>query len=166
MKKTILIAGVLVLVSAVLFTGCPDKYEEATYTKENITLKFKNATGNSCYVEITGKSKVVKGATISAGTTKGFESEIDFPAVLKTEVPQNAEKSITVKDVVTSGKTSKKTKDYYPKFQITVTDNHGTSGYNVFYSDSKDQYTGGTFYIKKSGFDFIIYFSNKGEQYE
>ncbi|WP_024470299.1 hypothetical protein [Treponema pedis] len=159
MKKTILIAGVLVLVSAVLFTGCPDKYEEATYTKENITLKFKNTTDKTCYVEIKGKSKNVKGVATSI-STEGFESTIDFPAVLKTEVPKSEEKSITVKDVVTSGKTSKKTKDYYPVFEITVTDSNGTGGYDVFYSDSKDQYTGGTFYIKKNVFGFTIEFSN------
>ncbi|AGT44002.1 hypothetical protein [Treponema pedis] len=161
MKKTILIAGVLVLVSAVFFTGCPDKYEEATYTKENITLKFKNATDKTCYVEIKGKSKNVKGVAASI-STEGFESEIDFPAVLKTEVPNNQEKKITVKDVVTSGKTSKKTKDYYPVFEIKVTSDDGTGGYDVFYSDSKDQYTGGTFKIeKKNGNNyFTIEFSN------
>lgn len=162
MKKTVLIAGVLVLVSAVLFTGCPDKYEEAAYTKENITLKFKNETDKPCYVEIKGESKDVKGAAVSAGTTEGFKSEIDFPAVLKTEVPKSEEKSITVKDVVTSGKTSKKTKDYYPVFEITVTDSNGTGGYKTFYSDSKDQYTGGTFNIKKEPGKnyFTIDFSN------
>ncbi|MGF7109634.1 hypothetical protein [Treponema pedis] len=161
MKKTILIAGVLVLVSAVLFTGCPDKYEEATYTKENITLKFKNETRESCYVEIKGESKDVKGGIISSSITEGFKSEIDFPTVLKTEVPKG-EKSITVKDVVTSGKTSKKTKDYYPVFRIAVTDSNGTSGYKTFYSDSKDQYTGGTFKIKKEPGKnyFTIEFSN------
>ena len=119
-NKIVFIVGmVVVLLSAVfIMTGCPEQpIEKAEYTKEDFVLKFKNESGKVCYVEIAGSSSSAGGIIADAG----WESSFDFPTVLKTAIPNDGtEKTITVKDVVVSGKTSKQTHIYNPRFGIHV----------------------------------------------
>ena len=95
-------------------------------------------------------------------TDQGWKSSFDFPAVLKTEIPVGGEKTITVKDVVVSGKTSKQTYLYNPRFGIHVIPESSTytDKWESFVSESKTQYTGGTFHIKLQGTTFKIDFEN------
>lgn len=162
-KKSLikLIVMQLCLLSIVfIMTGCDNgnEPEKAEYTKEDITLRFKNETGAVCYVEIGGYSSY----GIAVPATYTWESSIDFPTVLKTEIPIGAtEKTITIKDVVVSGKTSTKTHFYMPVFEISVTsEDPKKTGWERFTSQSKDQYTAGTFHIKLEGDKFKIDFIN------
>ena len=138
--------GMLVLLLSIIITACDDgvpKREEPEYTEEDITLKFKNESGVKCYVEISGDSYT--------GTVHyPWADTIGFPTVLKTEIPVAQEKSITVKDVVVSGKTSSMTVTYQPHLGIKAfcDDSKYKDGFKRFVADSKDQYTGGTFRIK------------------
>ena len=160
-KRLVSMIGALaVMVSTVLMlTGCPDKpSEEPKYTKDEFTLKFKNDSGQKCYIEIKGSSNSAGGVI----TDQGWKSSFDFPAVLKTEIPVGGEKTITVKDVVVSGKTSKQTYLYNPRFGIHVIPESSTytDKWESFVSESKTQYTGGTFHIKLQGTTFKIDFEN------
>ena len=147
-KRLVSMIGLLaVLVSAVfMMTGCPDKLPEiAEYTKDEFALTFKNESGKVCYVEISGCSK-----NLTPFITPGWISSLSFPTVLKTEIPIGGEKTIAVKDVVVSGKTSKETHLYKPSFGIHVIP--ADSGYygqwKTFISEAKSQYTKGIFHIK------------------
>ena len=147
-KKIVSMIGMMgVLFSAVLMiTGCPDKLpEKPEYTKDEFTFKFKNESGKDCYIEISGESI----APHLIGYSE-WKSEVKFPAILKTEIPAGSVKTITVKDVVVSGKTSKETHGYKLRFGIHVIP--ADSGYydqwKTFISESKSQYTKGIFHIK------------------
>ena len=108
-KVVSMIGALAVMVGAVLMlTGCPDNpSEEPEYTKDEFTLKFKNESGQKCYIEISGDSKPPFGTAVTP--VDNWSYSIDFPTVLKTAIPAGNEKTITVKDVVVSGKTSKET---------------------------------------------------------
>ena len=163
-KKIVSMIGALaIMVSAVLMlTGCYDNYdnppEKPEYTKDEITLKFKNESGQKCYIEIKGYSR----AAASVIYFSGWESFFDFPTVLKTEIPVGGEKTITVKDVVVSIKTSKLTYLCSTRFDISVIPESSayTSGWASFYSESKIQYTRGTFHIKLEGSKFKLDYIN------
>ncbi|QSI03996.1 hypothetical protein [Treponema pedis] len=158
-KKIVSMIGVLVVIigAVALITGCPNK--PAEYTKEDFVLKFKNESGQKCYVEIHGWSYSTE-TVIANG--ENWESSFDFPPVLKTEIPVGGEKNITVKDVVVSEKTSKRIKPYNQHFMIlVVSDSPMYSGkWHNFDSKSKTQYTEGTFHIKLEGNTFTVDFTN------
>lgn len=159
-KKLVSLIGMsVVLFSAVLMiTGCHDKLiEKVEYAKENFVLKFKNESGQKCYIEIKGGSSY-PGGIIGGHWTSSF----DFPTVLKTEIPVGGERNITVKDVVVSEKTSKRIKPYNQHFMIlVVSDSYMYSGkWHNFDSKSKTQYTEGTFHIKLEGNTFTVDFTN------
>ena len=163
-KVVSMIGALAIMVSAVLMlTGCYDNYnnppEKPEYTKDEFTLKFKNESGQKCYIEIKGYSRAAEGGVIYLS---GWESSFDFPTVLKTEIPVGGEKTITVKDVVVSGKTSKLTYLYNTRFDISVIPESSayTSNWASFYSKSKIQYTGGTFHIKLEGSNFKLDYIN------
>lgn len=135
--------GVLTLLFNIAFivTACsykPAEHENVEYIKEDFTFKFKNESGVRCYIEISG-DVLVGGKTVS------------FSSVLKTEVPVAEEKSITVKGVVVGGKSKLNTYDSQPRFSIKAfgDDSRYTVGYKYFVSESKNQYTKGTFIITK-----------------
>ena len=160
-RKVVSMVGALaIMVSAVLMlTGCYDNPpEKPEYTKDEFTLKFKNESGQKCYIEIEGKSYAAGGVI----ALQGWESSFDFPTVLKTEIPVGGEKTITVKDVVVSGKTSKLTYLYNTWFDIRVIPESSayTSKWARFDSKSKIQYTGGTFHIKLEGSNFKLDYIN------
>ena len=160
-KKIVSMIVMLVVLIGTVFmmTGCPEQpIEKPEYTKENFVLKFKNETGKKCYIEIKGSSSATVGVIASAD----WESLFDFPTVLKTEIPISGEKTITVKDVVVSGKTSNQTYLYNPRFGIHVIpeDSMYNDKWETFLSESKDQYTGGIFHIKLQGNTFKIDFTN------
>lgn len=159
-KRLVSMIGLLaVLVSAVfMMTGCPDKLPEiAEYTKDEFALTFKNESGKVCYVEISGCSK-----NLTPFITPGWISSLSFPTVLKTEIPIGGEKTITVKDVVVSGKTSKEIRIYKPEFRIHVIpdDSMYYNNRQTFISESKSQYTGGIFHIKLQGKTFKVDYTN------
>lgn len=160
-KRLVSLIGILGVLIGTLFmmTGCEREPPEAPkYTKENFVLKFKNESGKKCYIEIRAKSRPAGGVIASAG----WENYFYFPTVLKTEIPVGGEKSITVKDVVVSGKTSYTTHLYNPIFDIHVIPEESMydDNWETFSSESKDQYTGGTFRIKLQGNTFKIDFAN------
>ncbi|QHX42524.1 hypothetical protein GWP43_02630 [Treponema vincentii] len=159
-KVVSMIGALAVMVGAVLMlTGCPDNpSEKPEYTKDEFTLKFKNESGQKCYIEIKGRSYAAGGII----GLQGWENSFDFPTVLKTEIPVGGEKTITVKDVVVSGKTSKLTYFYNPRFDILVIpESYAYTGKSVsFDSESKIQYTGGTFHIKLAGSKFELDYIN------
>ena len=150
-RKVVSMVGIMVvLLNAVLMiTGCPDKpKEKPEYTKDEFTFKFKNESGKDCYIEISGKSN---GWSTSYDAPAGWQHSIDFPTVLKTAIPAGSQKTITVKDVVVSGKTSKETHLYKPSFGIHMIP--ADSGYygqwKTFISEAKSQYTEGIFRIEE-----------------
>ena len=159
MKKIVLMIGILVVLLSVIFTACNDgvaEREKPEYTKEDITLKFKNESGVKCYVEISGES-----CTFTIGQT--WISSFNFPTVLKTEIPVGQEKSITVKDVVVSGKSHLNTVTYQQRVNIKAfsDDSKYKDGYKYLDSELKGQYTGGAFHIKlKDNNTFDIDFIN------
>ena len=94
--KVVSSIGMLVVLVGTLFmmTGCGNK--PFNYLKENVVLKFKNKTGKTCYVEISGYSDGLN-----------LDGKQKFPSVLKTEIPADGtEKTITVKDVTVIAKNS------------------------------------------------------------
>ena len=148
-RKVVSMVGIMVvLLNAVLMiTGCPDKpKEKPEYTKDEFSLTFKNESGQKCYIEISGESI----APHLIGNSE-WKSEVKFPAILKTEIPAGSVKTITVKDVVVSGKTSKETYIYTPHFTIAVIPaNSVYAAYReTFISEAKNQYTEGIFRIKE-----------------
>ena len=160
MKKIVLMIGILVVLLSVIFTACNDgvdEREKLEYTKEDITLKFKNESGVKCYVEISGESH-----TFTIGQT--WKSSFKFPTVLKTEIPVGQEKSITVKDVVVSGKSHLNTNTYQQRVNIKAFSDDSKYGSGFKYLDSKlkdGEYTGGTFHIRlKDNNTFDIDFIN------
>ena len=163
LKKIVSMIGMMgVLLSAVLMiTGCPDKLPEKPeypeYTKDEFTFKFKNESGQKCYIEISGESI----APHLIGYSE-WKSEVKFPAILKTEIPAGSVKTITVKDVVVSGKTSKETHGYKLRFGIHVIPDSSMyyEKWANFISESKSQYTGGTFHIKLEGQTFKVDYIN------
>ena len=150
MKKIVLMIGILVVLLSVIFTACNDgvaEREKPEYTKEDITLKFKNESGVKCYVEISGESR-----TFTIDQT--WISSFNFPTVLKTEIPVGQEKSITVKNVVVSGKSHLNTVTYQQRVEIKAfsDDSKYRSGFKYLNSKLKDgEYTTGTFHIKLKG---------------
>jgi len=151
-KKIVSMIGMMgVLFSAVLMiTGCPDApREDPKYTKDEFTFKFKNESGQKCYIEISGDSKPPFGTAVIPADNWSYS--IDFPTVLKTAIPAGNEKTITVKDVVVSGKTSKETYIYTPHFTIAVipADSMYAANRETFISEAKNQYTEGIFHIKE-----------------
>ena len=83
--KVVSSIGMLVVLVVTLFmmTGCGNK--PFNYLKENVVLKFKNKTGKTCYVEISGYFDGLNS-----------DGEQKFPSVLKTEIPTDGtEKTIT-----------------------------------------------------------------------
>ncbi|CEM62387.1 MAG: hypothetical protein P1P67_00780 [Treponema phagedenis] len=162
-KKIVSMIGMLVVLIGTLFmmTGCPNKpLGKPQYTKENFVLKFKNESGKKCYVEISGRSYSTE-TVIANG--ENWESSFDFPPVLKTEIPSDGtEKSITVKDVVVSGKSPNLSYFYNPRFTIKVISDSSMYRGKLedFDSKSKTQYTGGTFHIKLDGNTFKLDFIN------
>ena len=154
--------GILVVLLSVILTSCNDgeiieqKREEPEYTKEDITLKFKNESSVKCYIEISGESWI---STIDQTWSASFK----FPTVLKTEIPVGQEKSITVKDVVVSGKSHLNTVTYQQRVNIKAfsDDSKYKDGYKYLDSELKGQYTGGAFHIKlKDNNTFDIDFIN------
>ena len=160
-KVVSMIGCFAVLVSAVFMaTGCPgpDKLpERPEYTKDEFTFKFKNESGQKCYIEISGYSI----AAHLIGYSE-WKSTIAFPTILKTEIPAGSVKTITVKDVVVSGKTSKETHGYKLRFGIHVIPDSSMyyEKWANFISESKSQYTGGTFHIKLEGKTFKVDYIN------
>ena len=153
-KKIVSMIGVLTLLFNIAFivTACshqPYEPEKVEYIKEDFTFKFKNESGVRCYIEISGDA-LVGGKTVS------------FSSVLKTEVPVAEEKSITVKGVVVGGKSKLNTYDSQPRFSIKAfsDDSRYQHGSKFFVSNSKDQYTKGTFHIKLESNYFNIDFIN------
>ncbi len=165
--------GVLTLLFNIAFivTACsykPAEHENVEYIKEEFTFKFKNASDETCYVEIKGRSyidDIYKGGNAA-------EANIDFPTVLRTEISAGTERSITVKDVVVSAKNKLKTYKYEPRFTINVSKSTSSTetildGDKSFTSSSKEQYTKGTFIITKernysfyNSYKFKIEFKN------
>ena len=160
MKKIVPMFGILVVLLSVILTACggvqPER-EKPEYTKEDITLKFKNESGIKCYIEISGDSFIY---TVS----DAWLGSISFPTVLKTEIPVAQEKSITVKNVVVSGKSHLNTSTYQQRVNIKAfsDDSKYENGYKYIVSSLKDgEYTGGTFHIKlKDNNTFDIDFIN------
>ena len=152
-KVVSMIGCFAVLVSAVFMaTGCPgpDKLpERPEYTKDEFTFKFKNESGQKCYIEISGDSKPPFGTAVMP--VDNWSYSIKFPTIVKTEIPVGNERTITVKDVVVSGKTSKETYIYTPHFTIVVIPaNSVYAAYReTFISEAKNQYTEGIFRIKE-----------------
>lgn len=162
MKKIVLMIGILVVLLSVILTSCgsspiPQEEEKPEYTKEDITLKFKNESSVKCYIEISGESWI---STI--GQT--WKASFKFPTVLKTEIPVGQEKSITVKDVVVSGKSHLNTVTYQQRVNIKAfsDDSKYKDGHKYLDSELKNgQYTTGTFHIKlKDNNTFDIDFIN------
>ena len=167
MKKMILMIGMLVVLLSVMLIACSSNKAEVKYTKEDITLKFKNETGITCYVKISGTSR----STLNTiNNVEKWENEISFPSISKTQIPIGGERSITIKDVVVSGKNSYREVEYKPSFNIQAFSDDAThykEKEKSFYSDSKTTYTGGAFHIKlkevdptKGIFEFDIDFIN------
>jgi len=156
------IIGMFVVLFSIMITACDDTYQTVEYTKEDITLKFQNESGVKCYVEIGGRS--VNNVVLHLyGTSPGWSNDVPFPTVLKTEILVGEKKSITVKDVVVlaNKSTSRREMMYYPEFSVWVSDTNDKRGKKVFRSESKTQYTGGTFHIKlKNNDTFDIDFIN------
>ncbi len=153
-NKIVYIFSALITVLGVMLVtpGFTDKVSEAPeYTKENITLKFKNESGKKCYVEISGYSD--SGCVTSIMSP--WMDSINFPSAPKTEIPIDGEKSITIKDIVVTGKTANESRAYLPVFNIKVypqdsnyADYHSAK---KFKSGAKNSYTTGIFHITDSG---------------
>ena len=165
MKKIAFMIEIFVVLLSIMITACDNtsrygnilQEEKPEYIKKNITLKFKNESGVKCYVEISGESWI---STIGQTWSASFK----FPTVLKTEIPVGQEKSITVKDVVVSGKSHLNTVTYQQRVNIKAFSDDSKYGSGFKYLDSKlkdGQYTGGTFHIKlKDNNTFDIDFIN------
>ena len=153
------IIGMLIVLSNVVFTACST--EKNVYAKEDITLKFKNESGITCYISISGCSDPQSQVF---GNVEKWQENIRFPSVSKTQIPIGGERTITIKDVVVSGRNSRETMMYDQKFGIRVLSDdskHYKEEYKSFNSSSKNQYTGGTFHIKlKDNNTFDIDFIN------
>ena len=159
-RKVVSMIGMMgVLFSAVLMiTGCPyEPTETPEYTKDEFTFTFKNESGQKCYIEISGEATAPDLIGYS-----GWTWNVKFPAILKTEIPAGSVKTITVKDVVVSGKTSKETHGYELRFGIHVIPDSSMyyEKWANFISESKSQYTGGTFHIKLEGETFKVDYIN------
>ena len=140
------IIGMLIVLSNVVFTACSSK--KNVYIKEDITLKFKNESGITCYIAISGCSNPESQVF---GNVEQWQENIYFPSVSKTQIPIGGERTITIKDVVVSGKNSGRTMMYNQNFNIIAFGDDPTrykEEDKSFYSSSESQYTGGTFYIK------------------
>jgi len=149
----------LVVLFSVILTACSSnepKRENPEYTREDITLKFKNESGIKCYIEIKGYS------FFSYIGEPRLIPKFSFPSILKIEIPIGGEKSITVKDVVVSGKIHSDTVTYQKMIDIKAfsDDSKYRDGVKSFVTDSKNQYTGGTFHIKLKNNVFDIGFVN------
>ena len=155
-KKFVSMIGMLVVLVGTLFmmTGCGNK--PLNYLKENVVLKFKNETGKTCYVEISGYSNGLN-----------LDGAQKFPSVLKTEIPADGtEKTITVKDVTVIAKTSNRTYNCHVWFEMETTsiDTNVRTSYKTFYAETKDQYSNGIFHITQeadgSAQQLIVSFNN------
>lgn len=175
-----MIGALVVIISAVaLFTGCPQgnggisgvENEKPEYIKEDITLKFKNDSTETCYVTIKGKTKWdVEKTGISAASLDGsFTSEFPLPASPKTELKAGEEKQIVIKDVVTSCNRNGVVGEFFLSFDsntfetIFVSGNESSSVKSSLLSRAevrKAEYTTGTFHIKveKDPYDGKDYF--------
>ena len=154
--KVVSSIGMLVVLVGTLFmmTGCGNK--PFNYLKENVVLKFKNKTGKTCYVEISGYFDGLNS-----------DGEQKFPSVLKTEIPADGtEKTITVKDVTVIAKNSDHTYNCKVRFEMKTTsiDTNVRTSYKTFYAETKDQYSNGIFHITQeadgSAQQLIVSFKN------
>ena len=155
MKKIAFMIEIFVVLLSIMITACDNtsrygnilQEEKPEYIKKNITLKFKNESGVKCYIEISGNS--------DSGITSGvWAKTIQFPTVLKTEIPVGEKKSITVKDVVVSGKSHLNTRTYQQHVTIKAFSDdslYSRNGYEYIVGNLENQFTGGTFYIKLKG---------------
>ena len=164
MKKIAFMIEIFVVLLSIMITACDNtsrygnilQEEKPEYIKKNITLKFKNESGVKCYIEISGNS--------DSGIISGvWAKTIKFPTVLKTEIPVGWKKSITVKDVVVSGKNHLNVRRYQQRVSIKVFSDKSkyVTAYKSINGNLENQYTGGTFYIKlKDNNTFDIDFIN------
>ena len=163
-----MIGALVVIISAVaLFTGCPqgnggisgEENKKPEYIKEDITLKFKNDSTETCYVTIKGKTKwdVEKTGMSAASLDGSFTSEFPLPASPKTELQAGEEKQIVIKDVVTSCNRNGVVGEFFLSFDsninqtIFVSGNESSSVKSGLLSRAdvrKAEYTTGTFHIK------------------
>ena len=180
-KKVVSLIGALVVIisAVVLITGCPqgnggksgEENKKPEYIKEDITLKFKNDSTETCYVTIKGKTKWdVEKTGISAVSLDGsFTSEFPLPASPKTELKAGEEKQIVIKDVVTSCNRNGVVGEFFLSFDsnigesILVSGNESSSVKSSLFSKPevrKAEYTTGTFHIKveKDTYDGKDYF--------
>ena len=87
MKKIAFMIEIFGVLLSIMITACDNtsrygnilQEEKPEYTKEDITLKFKNESGITCYIEISGDSNCNTAFGLWANT-------IQFPTVLKTEI--------------------------------------------------------------------------------
>ena len=167
-KKLVSMIGALTLmVSAVLvIASCKHPADSASntgtekveYKREDIALKFKNDSTETCYVTIKGKTKWdVEKTGISAASLDGsFTSEFPLPASPKTELKAGEEKQIVIKDVVTSCNRNGVVGEFFLSFDsnigetIFVSGNESSSVKSGLFGGSvrKAEYTTGTFHIK------------------
>ena len=159
MKKIAFMIEIFVVLLSIMITACDNtsrygnilQEEKPEYIKKNITLKFKNESGVKCYIEISGNS--------DSGIISGvWAKTIKFHTVLKTEIPVGWKKSITVKDVVVSGKSHLNVRRYQQRVSIKVFSDKSkyVTAYKSINGNLENQYTEGTFYIKlkyKNTFD-------------
>ena len=165
-----MIGALVVIISAVaLITGCQQANSGKSnenknnkgpeYIREDIALKFKNDSSETCYVTIKGKTKWdVEKTGISAASLDGsFTSEFPLPASPKTELKAGEEKQIVIKDVVTSCNRNGVVGEFFLFFDsnigesILVNGNGGNSVESGLFSKPvvrKAEYTTGTFHIK------------------
>ena len=168
-RKVVSTIGALTLmVSAVLvIASCKHPADSASntgtekveYKREDIALKFKNDSTETCYVTIKGKTKWdVEKTGISAESLDGsFTSEFPLPASPKTELKAGEEKQIVIKDVVTSCNRNGVVGEFFLSFDsnigesILVSGNESSSVKSSLFSKPevrKAEYTTGTFHIK------------------
>ena len=179
-RKVVSTIGALTLmVSAVLvIASCKHPADSASntgtekveYKREDIALKFKNDSTETCYVTIKGKTKWdVEKTGISAGSLDGsFTSEFPLPARPKTELKAGEEKQIVIKDVVTSCNRNGVVGEFFLSFDrysyecVLVSGIEGSSVKSGLFGGSvrKAEYTTGTFHIKveKDTYDGKDYF--------
>ena len=169
---TLMVSAVLVIAScktpadSALNTGT----EKVEYKREDIALKFKNDSSETCYVTIKGKTKWdVEATGISAASLDGsFTSEFSLPASPKTELKAGEEKQIVIKDVVTSCNRNGVVGEFFLSFDrfhsyecVLVSGIEGSSVKSGLFSKPevrKAEYTTGTFHIKvekRSGVDYF-----------
>ena len=168
---TLMVSAVLVIAScktpadSALNTGT----EKVEYKREDIALKFKNDSSETCYVTIKGKTKWdVEATGISAASLDGsFTSKFSLPASPKTELKAGEEKQIVIKDVVTSCNRNGRVGEFFLSFDsnigetIFVSGNKSSSVKSGLFSKPevrKAEYTTGTFHIKvekRSGVDYF-----------